>query len=176
MCPMSGESVRAERPRSFAEFCVLARPRVCASLRAMTDGDRDVEDVVQEALLIARHRWDEVGSYEYPEAWLVRVSLRMLVRWRTRDRSRITALDHDPADTDAAQALDHLERSHDLAAVIATLPTRQREVITLFYRLDLPVAEIAVALDMRPGTVRSLLARGRATIAARWSDDTGTSR
>lgn len=169
---MSGENVRAERPRSFPDFCVIARPRVCASLRAMTssrDGEA-VEDAVQEALLIARHRWDEVGAYRFPEAWLVRVSLRILVRWRDRDRSRFTALEHDPADDAAAQALDHLERVHDLAAVIATLPTRQRQVITLHYRLDLPVVEIATVLDMRPGTVTSLLARGRATIAARWSD------
>lgn len=169
---MSGESVRAERPRSFPDFCVLARPRVCASLRAMTSGsDADaVEDAVQEALLIARHRWDEVGAYAFPEAWLVRVSLRILVRWRDRDRSRFAALEHDPADDAAAHALDRLERVHDLATVIATLPLRQRQVITLHYRLDLPVAEIATVLDVPRGTVTSLLARGRATIAARWSD------
>lgn len=167
---MNGESVRAEQPRSFAEFCVLTRPRVCASLRAMTGGDRDVEDAVQEALLIARHRWHEVGSYDYPEAWLVRVSLRMLVRWRTRDRARIAELDHDPVDDAGGRAFERAERTHDLGAVIATLPPRQRDVITLYYRLDLPVEEIVAVLDMRPGTVRSLLSRGRATIATRWAE------
>ena len=168
---MSSEAARrAGRPVAFAEFCVLARPRVCAALRTMTGGERDVEDVVQEALILARHRWAEVGAYEHPEAWLVRVSLRMLVRWRTRDRARLAGLEHDPPDRAADRALDHVERTTDLGAVIATLAPRQRDVITLHYRLDLPVAEIAEVLDIRPGTVRSLLTRGRAAIAARWDD------
>ncbi len=172
---MNGESARrAGRPVGFAEFCVLVRPRVCAVLRTMTGGDRDVEDAVQKALLLARHRWVEIGAYDHPEAWLVRVGLRILLRWRTRDRARLTGLDHDPADARADRALEHAERTTDLGAVIATLPPRQRDVITLHYRLDLPVAEIAEVLDMRPGTVRSLLTRGRHTIAARWDDGRGT--
>lgn len=169
---MSGESARRPgRPVGFAEFCVLARPRVCAALRTMTGGDRDVEDVLQEALILARHRWAEVGAYEFPEAWLVRVGLRMLLRWRRRrDRARFAGLDHDPPDDTADRALEHVERTTDLGAVIATLAPRQRDVITLHYRLDLPVAEIAEVLDMRPGTVRSLLTRGRDAMAARWDD------
>jgi DNA-directed RNA polymerase specialized sigma24 family protein len=43
--------------RSFAAFCVLERSRICGALRGMTGGHRDVEDAVQEALLLARHRW-----------------------------------------------------------------------------------------------------------------------
>lgn len=172
MCSESAR--RAGRPVSFAEFCVRARPRVCAVLRTMAGGDRDVEDAVQEALLLARHRWAEVGAYEHPEAWLVRVGLRILLRWRTRDRARFAGLDHDPPDDTADRALDHAERTTDLGAVIATLSPHQRDVITLHYRLDLPVAEIAEVLDMRPGTVHSLLTRGRAAIATRWDDGGGT--
>jgi RNA polymerase sigma factor (sigma-70 family) len=46
------------------------------------------------------------------------------------------------------------------------LPTRQRAVLVLRYYADLSEAEIAAALDCRPGTVRSLAARAFATIRA----------
>lgn len=167
-----GDGSTAATPRipTFAAFCVLERARICGVLRALTGGHRDVEDAVQEALLLARHRWAEVGAYARPEAWVVRVALRMLLRWRGRDRDRFAELPDDPADGAAERAFAQVERTTDLAAAIASLPPRQRDILTLHYRLDLPVEQIAEVLDLRPGTVRSALSRGRDALALRWME------
>src|SRR4051794_41506683 len=51
------------------------------------------------------------------------------------------------------------ERDAALRAALATLPERDREVVYLRYFLDLGEAEMAAALDCRPGTVKSRLSR-----------------
>ena len=43
-------------------------------------------------------------------------------------------------------------------------PGRQREVLALRYYLDLSEAEIAAALDIAPGTVKSHASRGTAAL------------
>lgn len=44
---------------------------------------------------------------------------------------------------------------------ISTLPAAQRAALTLFYTEDLSVAEIAIALDVPPGTVKTRLMHAR---------------
>ena len=53
----------------------------------------------------------------------------------------------------------------DLADAVGGLPYRQPAVLVLRYHLDLSEAEIAKALDVRPGTVKSLSARALARYA-----------
>src|SRR5438309_1912575 len=56
--------------------------------------------------------------------------------------------------SDAAGVLA-AERRTDVARAIASLPRRQREVAVFRYHLDLDVAEIAAALGVPEGTVKS---------------------
>ena len=51
-----------------------------------------------------------------------------------------------------------------LRRALATLPARQRTVLVLRYLEDLPDPVIAALLGCRPGTVRSLAARGLAAL------------
>jgi RNA polymerase sigma-70 factor, ECF subfamily len=52
---------------------------------------------------------------------------------------------------------DHM----DVASALATLPCRQREVAVLRYLLEMSTAEVAAALGIGEGTVKSSLARAR---------------
>ena len=56
-------------------------------------------------------------------------------------------------------------------ALLEGLPPRQRAALTLRYVHDLSDAEIARALRCRPGTVRSLLSRGRDAVRSALDDD-----
>jgi RNA polymerase sigma factor (sigma-70 family) len=47
---------------------------------------------------------------------------------------------------------------------LAGLPARRREAIVLRYWLDLPEREIAVAMGVSPGTVKSHVSRGMAEL------------
>ena len=53
-----------------------------------------------------------------------------------------------------------------LQAALARLPARQRAALALFYLADLSIAEVAEAMATRPGTVKSLLSRGRVALRA----------
>jgi RNA polymerase sigma-70 factor, ECF subfamily len=97
-------------PMDFAQFCVLTRPRICAVLRSMSGGGGQyVEDVVQEALMIARHRWEDVALYERPDAWVIKVALRLMRRWqRVESRYRDVGQLDEPADDTARLAFDRV--------------------------------------------------------------------
>jgi len=55
----------------------------------------------------------------------------------------------------------------DILAALQTLPAIHREALTLFYFEDMPVAEMALALDVAPGTVLSRLDRARDALRRR---------
>jgi RNA polymerase sigma-70 factor (ECF subfamily) len=129
-------------------------------------GDRAAaEDAVQEALaraLITLRKGTVIDSLA---AWVRVVALNLLRnRWRSiarerRARHRVATERPTPGD-------DGLEDAIDLQAAIATLTRRQREAVALYYRLGLSVTETAQAMDVSDGTVKTLLSRARATLAA----------
>jgi RNA polymerase sigma-70 factor, ECF subfamily len=53
----------------------------------------------------------------------------------------------------------------DIERALSTLPRRQREAIVLRYYLQLDTREVAAALRVNEGTVKSTLFRARATLA-----------
>jgi RNA polymerase sigma factor (sigma-70 family) len=63
------------------------------------------------------------------------------------------------------------ESALELWAALRTLSERRRTAMVLRYWVDLPVNEIADAMDCRPGTVSSLLHRGLADLRKELADD-----
>jgi RNA polymerase sigma-70 factor (ECF subfamily) len=59
------------------------------------------------------------------------------------------------------------EQRLDILAALQDLPAIHREALTLFYFDDMPVAEMALALDVAPGTVLSRLNRARDALRLR---------
>ena len=71
-------------PQGFDEFYARTFSKVL-SVAVMASGSRfEAEDAVQDGYLAALRRWDQVGGYERPEAWVLKVALRQL--WRSRRR------------------------------------------------------------------------------------------
>jgi RNA polymerase sigma-70 factor (ECF subfamily) len=74
-------------------------------------------------------------------------------------------LDEDPAER-AVAAADAGARWAQVTDAIGTLPEAERQVLLLFAWEELSYDEIALALGVPVGTVRSRLSRGRARLAA----------
>jgi RNA polymerase sigma-70 factor (ECF subfamily) len=120
--------------------------------------DREVAaDAVQEALY---RGWRDVPSLRMPDhfdAWLMRVLLNVCMRAAKMSRRQPVPLDHDPihlarASTEASVAdRDALERA------FRRLTPEQRAVVVLHHYLEYDSAEIATALRIPRGTVRSRL-------------------
>jgi RNA polymerase sigma-70 factor (ECF subfamily) len=129
----------------------------------------DALEVVQEAFVQACQsapRWD--GSAD-AGPWLSRITVNLAIdRWR-RNRRRaqtFTALaddDHASALADAGPSPDRRvqrrEAGERVAAALAVLPERQRAVVVLRHYQEMSLEEIAQALGMSLGTVKSSLHR-----------------
>jgi RNA polymerase sigma factor (sigma-70 family) len=125
------------------------------------------EEAMQEAMLRA---WQKAKSGEPVEAWpqwILTVALNQTRDHFRRLRSERSALNRLAGQLGSAGD-DHSERvsnSVDLVRAMRGLTRRQREVVTLFYRLDLPVTAIATTLGIEEGTVKTLLHRARTKLA-----------
>ena len=128
------------------------------------------EEVVQDAFVATYRRWDRLRDHRLALAYLrqsvVNGSRSVLrrrgtaARWVAREAGAVPR---------AAATDDPAARSAERAAVLdamAALPERQREVLALRYYLDLSEAEIAEALGIAPGTVKSHASRGAEALRA----------
>jgi RNA polymerase sigma factor (sigma-70 family) len=123
------------------------------------------EDAVQEALARAWERGERGLRIDVPKRWVVTVA-RNLLRDRFRQfLAEIRVRDRLAGERDP-EGLGSADDRIDVAAAVAALPVRQREVVVLRYLIDLEEAEIARILRRPLGTVKSSLFRARRALAA----------
>ena len=122
---------------------------------AIVCGDGELAaDAVQEAFVRAHARWRTLRHYDDPVGWIRRVAINLLRddhRRSTRRRRAIARLAAEPVTTVAATEPD------GMAALLAELPRQQRTAVALFYVEGLSVAEVATAMDLAEGSVKSHL-------------------
>ena len=127
---------------------------------ALATRDRDgAEDAVQDAIVKALASDSEPDNLA---AWVTVVAInnaRAKHRRADAERRAISRLEWPE------QQGEPSVESTAIAAAVAKLPDRQRQIATLFYYLDTPVAGIAAAMDITEGTVKTQLHRARATLA-----------
>ena len=131
---------------------------------------RDVptaEDVVQDSFVAVHDGWRRLRDAESALAYLRHTVLN---RSRSVLRHRAVVARHlpnPPPDMPSAEygALVRLERSA-VAGALRKLPGRQREAIVLRYYADLSEAEIAAAMGISCGAVKSHTARAMAALRA----------
>jgi RNA polymerase sigma-70 factor, ECF subfamily len=148
---------------SFEEFYVATVDRLLGHLFLVTGDLHAAEEIVQEAFTRASMRWSRLRDYDVPEAWVRRVAMNLAAdRARSLRRQTRAIVRLGPPPSVPAVSIETLA----LVQALGSLPVRQRQAIVLHYLADLPVAEIAQALAVPSGTVKSLLARGRRALAA----------
>lgn len=122
------------------------------------------EDLVQDAMADAHHRWTEVGQFDNPAAWVRRAVLnRSISVHRRRGRER-RALERVVAGTISTSEPPGLA-DEDLWVAIRALSPRQLEVVLLLWFEDLAVAEVATTLGCGEESVRTHWRRARQHLA-----------
>jgi RNA polymerase sigma-70 factor, ECF subfamily len=130
----------------------------------------DAEDLTAEAFLRA---YRALCGYENeriaalaPRAWLLKILMNI---WRNSKRTDArkpppAPLDDAPDPVDPREGVEAAAVRHEtggeLAELLGRLPVDQRTAVVLRHVVDLPIAEIAVVLDMPQGTVKSTISRG----------------
>lgn len=171
-------AARAGDPRAMEDLLRAHQPQVHALCRRLTGHDADAADAAQEALLAIVRGLPRFDGRSTLSTWVYRVATNAaLDELRRRKRRPLlrpaprVAGDDDgddawPPARDDAPDLDHRVSDRlDLDAALAALPETFRVPVVLRDVLGLDYAQIAEVLDLPPGTVRSRIARGRATLA-----------
>jgi RNA polymerase sigma-70 factor, ECF subfamily len=155
---------RASSPaRDFESFFEAERGRLFRLLVLVTGSAHEADDVVQEAFVKLWERWSRISQLENPAGYLHRTAIN-LFRSRYRHaayvaKRRLTFTGEGPDPLIAIEAKD------DALRVLRAMTRRQRAAIVLTELLGYTVAEAAVALSIRPSTVRVLISQGRARVS-----------
>jgi RNA polymerase sigma-70 factor (sigma-E family) len=129
------------------------------------------EEVVQDAFVAVHGRWAGLDDQERALAYLrtaVVNKARSVLRHRAVVARNVPSPLPDAPGADTA-SLDGDRRRAVLDAMRA-LPLRQREVLALRYYLDFSEREIAQALGISQGAVKSHASRGAAALRDRLED------
>lgn len=140
-----------EPARSFEAFFYEHYESVRRSLAIALADPLLAEELAQDAFTRAWSQWRRVSQMDRPAGWVYVVALRAGRRRRGR---RDHEMVDEPTSTDIA---DHVLGDVSLAELIDRLPERQRIAIVLRYLVDLPLHDVAEAMDCAVGTVKSTL-------------------
>jgi RNA polymerase sigma factor (sigma-70 family) len=181
-----GGPVNRESERIYDEYLVAAavtgdrtalsrlvarwHPRLVRhAWRLLGDADR-ARDVAQEAwidILRGLSRLNDVAAFP---AWAYRIATRRCQRdFRRNGRAPIEVDDEVLESAMQVPENESGEFAAELSTVMAAigqLPGPQRAALALFYIEDLSVAEIAIATDVAPGTVKTRLMHARRKVRA----------
>ena len=136
----------------FEAFFRRMLPRAVRLAERVTSDHEAAEDAAVEAFALAHSRWKRVAPLPWRDAWLLKVCLHKAFRQRPR---RVVGIDNETT-VDVAEAV--VLRQALLAALVR-LPRRQRDAVALRYLADMSEAEIAQAMSISQGSVKTHLHR-----------------
>lgn len=120
----------------------------------ITGSPHAAEEIAHDAFLAVQDRWESIKN---PKAYLRRAVVN---RSRSHLR-RLRTQRNSPIEPTHPVVIDDIDETWQL---IQRLSARAKAAIVLRYYMDLSINEIADVMDTRPGTVKSLLHRGRETL------------
>jgi RNA polymerase sigma-70 factor (ECF subfamily) len=134
-------------------------------------GEPQAEDAAQEAILQALLALDVLRQPEQFGTWLAGIGLNICRRWLRR-QGQVGSLDALIGGEQVYQALETLvpdpawsaeenELNARVRAAVRALPSGQRSAVALFYLAGLSHAEMAAALGIPIGAVKTRLHKGR---------------
>lgn len=143
---------------SFEGFYARVGSRVHRAV-AVSTGNADLAaDATEEAMVRAYERWGQVSGMKNPDGWVYVTAMNWA---RNRLRRRKYRSDAPVPDVGVS---DPEGPDPGLIAAVRRLSFPQREAVVARYLLDMSEAEMARALGVPKGTVKSRLYRGLANL------------
>ena len=173
---MTDQPVEATLPSGSDVVGDIYRREYASLLRLaiLLAGDREsAEDIVHDSFAALQRRWaslaDPGSAAGYLRVAVVNGSRSLHRRRGTRRRYLRMSEPDNVSPADAAFLLEEDHRA--VAAEVRRLPRRQQQVIVLRYWSDMSESQIAAALGISAGTVKSTASRAVKTIGRRLGVD-----
>jgi RNA polymerase sigma-70 factor (sigma-E family) len=160
---MPGGHVGAATHDEFRDYVAARRPTLLRAALLLTADRAEAEDLLQAALAKTYLAWDRIKDHTALDGYVRRAMVNINISWWRRRRLEEYPTDEMP-DTPVADHTGRSELRDALDRLLDRLPARQRAYIVLRYFEDLTEAEIADALGVSLGTVKSTVSRAMAKL------------
>jgi len=164
-------SARAGDRQAFERLAARWHKKLLAHARRLLGDAEAAREVVQDGWVEIVRGLPRLRDERAFPAWAYRIVSRRCARQiGAVVRQRRLEAELEPTEDEAppaGQALDH----DRLRSAIRALPEDQRAAIALFHFEELSVAEVAVALDVPAGTVKTRLMHARRKLRAALGGD-----
>jgi RNA polymerase sigma-70 factor, ECF subfamily len=139
------------------------RPKVVASVAAIIGRPSLAADAADEAFTRAFERWRRVATMDSPGGWVHRTALNVARRRLRREgqEGRLWRSASAGRPVESPPPMWPL----DLWAALRALAPREREALVLRHVADLSTQDVASAMGVSQGTVKSTLYSARARLA-----------
>ena len=149
-------------PGAFDDLIARWHGPLWAFVRRLAGGDDAARDIFQDVWLRVIRGIPRLRDGTKLKAWLFGIARRTAMDRLRCEYARSGAVDLDVDELPAESPI--IDDVHDLDALeraLERLPLIERETVTLFYLHELTLAEIAEAVNVPVGTVKSRLFRAR---------------
>jgi len=139
------------------------KSKVYRTATAITHDERMAEDILQEVFLRVNRYADSFDQTQPFEPWLYRITVNLSYSWTNKAKRWVNIFQDAierlkaPSRRDPERVAEVREQRESLGRAIDSLPNSHRVVVILYYLENLSVADIAYALDVPEGTVKSRL-------------------
>lgn len=148
--------------REFGELVHRHGSAVRALLRRMGAQPSEADDIAQDAFLTAFQRCGEFRGEGTFAAWVKRIAARLYIKRKAKDARYV----EESAVEEAAPAVDH-GGLVDLDEALKSLSPVERLCVSLCHGAGMSHPEIAAAMNLPLGTVKSHVKRGLDKLRAR---------
>lgn len=161
-------AVRDGDPEAFGQLLELYQRRLFGLALMMVRRPEGAEEVTQDAFVRAYTRLDLYDERRPFYPWLATIAVRLAQNWLRR-HARVsiregTQIDPERDAGSTTDPIDELiadERGRRLWRAVAALSSGERTAVALHYRQGMKVSDVAHALGVTSGTVKTLLFRAR---------------
>ena len=169
---MGGDHFLADAPRDsaadfddagFRDYVTARGPSLLRAACLLTGNRADAEDLVQAALVKTYLAWNRIEDLGALDGYVRRAMINTHISWWRRRKVEEYPTDEIPDQAVADHAgLSDLQET--LRRAIERLPQRMRAAVVLRFYEDMTEAEIAAALGVSLGTVKSTVSRAVARL------------
>jgi RNA polymerase sigma-70 factor (ECF subfamily) len=158
--------LRRGDPRAFEELVIAYQHRIFGVALRMLRNRGEAEEIAQEVFLRVHRAVEDFRGEAKLSTWLYAITSRLCLNRlasgeRRASREGEESLERLRADADPAAHVERVELEAALQRAITELPEERRIMVVLRDFEGLSYEEIATALDLPLGTVRSRLHRAR---------------
>jgi RNA polymerase sigma factor (sigma-70 family) len=148
-------------PTAFEDLIDRWHAPLWSFVRRLVGSDDSAQEIFQDVWVRVIRGIPRLRDGTRLRAWLFGITRRTVMDHLRQEYARSPAVDVDVDEIAAEASADDAEDLEALERALVELPIIEREIVTLFYLEELSLHEVAEALKVPVGTVKSRLFRAR---------------